>query len=94
MNGCENEMGFIIPLLVIVALYLLEVYVLTDTKYFWVGGVIPLLFVVFVIYTMISRDKYSFHDFFNLLFVIAGSICIWIDGNNRHKKKNGIKKDK
>ncbi|KOY72086.1 hypothetical protein [Apilactobacillus kunkeei] len=87
-------MGFIIPLLVIVALYLLETYVLTDTKYFWVGGIIPLLAVSFVIYIMISRDKYSFHDFFNLIIFIAGIICIWSDGNNRHKKKNGIKKDK
>ncbi|WP_203622140.1 hypothetical protein [Apilactobacillus nanyangensis] len=87
-------MGFVIPLLVIVALYLLETYVLTDTKYFWVGGIIPLLGVVFVIYTMISHDKYSFHDFFNLFFIIIGFICIWINGNNRHKKKNGIKKDK
>ncbi|KPN83045.1 hypothetical protein RZ76_06180 [Apilactobacillus kunkeei] len=87
-------MGFIIPLLVIVALYLLETYVLTDTKYFWVGGIIPLLFVAFAIYKMISRDNYSFHDFFNLIIFIAGIICIWIDGNNRHKKKNGIKKDK
>ncbi len=86
-------MGFIIPLLVIVALYLLETYVLTDTKYFWIGGIIPLLAVAFVIYTMISRDKYSFHDFFNLFFIIIGFICIWIDGNNRHKK-NGIKNDK
>ena len=87
-------MGFIIPLLVIIALYLLEVYILTDTKYFWVGGIIPLLAVAFVIYTMISQDKYSFRDFFNLFFIIIGFICIWIDGNNRHKKKNGIKNDK
>ena len=94
MNGCENEMGFIIFLLVLAALYLLEVYVLTDTKYFWVGGILPLLIDILTIFLMVASKSYSFHDFAMVFLVFFGTLCIWGYGDDRHKKKNGIKNDK
>lgn len=79
-------MGFFIFILICAALYLLEVYVMTKTRFFWLGGIIPFLIDVLVITLMVLSKSYSIHDFTVLFIVFFGTLCIWGYGNDKNKK--------
>ncbi|USS86679.1 hypothetical protein M3M38_00960 [Fructilactobacillus cliffordii] len=80
-------MGFWIFLGIIIILMLLEVFVLTDTKYFLVGGIIPLIGTIGILFVLIATHSYSSGDFFHALIGIFMLLLFWGAGDDRHRRK-------
>ncbi|USS87529.1 GlpM family protein [Fructilactobacillus hinvesii] len=80
-------MGFWIFLGIVIILMLLEEFVLTDTKYFWIGGIIPLIGTIGIIAVMIVTHSYSMSDLFHALIGIFVLLIFWGTGDDRHRKK-------
>ncbi|GLB47508.1 hypothetical protein WR164_14870 [Philodulcilactobacillus myokoensis] len=88
-------MSFNVILIIIALLCLLEIFVMSDTKHFWLGSIIPTLFSIGTIYLMVSNHSYGLSDWFYVLFIIAISyVWIWGYGYKRHQKKINKKKYK
>lgn len=78
---------FFVFLLVLLILYLLEVYVLTNNKPSWVGGILPLLITLIAIFLLIFTKDYSVHSIIMFIIIFLGSFSIWGYGNEKNKRK-------
>ncbi|MGX4763429.1 hypothetical protein [Holzapfeliella sp. JNUCC 72] len=72
---------------IFIGIIALEYYVLTNTKYFWLGGILPALVTVFCIFLMVKTNSYAVRDFLMIGTIAIGSLCFWGAGDERHKRK-------
>lgn len=80
-------MGFLIFLVVAIMLYLLEVYVLTNTSRLWIGGILPFLITLLSIFLLVFTKDYSIHSIIMVLIIFFGSFGVWGYGNEKNNKK-------
>lgn len=79
-----NELTFFI---IMIFLILIETYGLANTKYFWLGGVIPLLGTIGIVWVMVKSQNLTFIDFIMAAIGIIVLLVFWGDGHNRYNKR-------
>lgn len=73
---------------VVILLLLIERYVLANTKYFWLGGIIPLLGTIGIILVMVKSQHLIFRDFIMAAIGVIVLLFFWGEGHNRYTKRN------
>ncbi|GKQ43293.1 hypothetical protein RD055328_12160 [Companilactobacillus sp. RD055328] len=86
-----TELTFFI---IIIFLILIETYVLANTKYFWLGGVIPLLGTIGIVYVLVKSQHLVFIDFIIAAIGIIVLLVFWGEGHNRYNKRISKEKNK
>lgn len=79
-----NELTFFI---IMIFLILIETYGLANTKYFWLGGVIPLLGTIGIVWVMVKSQNLTFIDFIMAAIGIIVLLVFWGDGHYRYNKR-------
>ncbi len=75
-----------------IVLFLLEEFVFANTRYFWLGGIIPLMGTVGIVYILMKASNLGIQDYFMALMGIVVLLVFWGDGHNRYEKR--MKKQK
>ncbi|MFW4406828.1 hypothetical protein ACN677_15325 [Lactiplantibacillus paraplantarum] len=75
-----------------IGLFLLEEYVMANTRFFWLGGIIPLLGTIGIILVLIKSGNNQISDYFFGVLGIIVLIIFWGDGHQRYIKR--MKKQK
>lgn len=89
MKKKMNRFIFVIGRII---LFILEEYVFTQTRYFWIGGILPILFIILVLYIIIRLyNQFTLLDWFAAITLFT-PLAIWGDGHERYTRK--IKKEK
>ncbi|WP_367369794.1 hypothetical protein [Pediococcus parvulus] len=84
-----NELEFFIIMIVIL---ILEEFIFTNTRYFWLGGIIPFLGTIGIIYILVESQNIQFQDYLIAAIGIIVLLIMWGDGHERYSKR--IKKQK
>jgi len=86
-----NELMFFI---IVIGLFLLEEFVFANTRYFWLGGIVPLLGTIGILFIMMKSSNLELHDYFMALMVIVVLLVFWGDGHTRYRKRMAKQKNK
>ncbi|MHC9536619.1 hypothetical protein ACVQ8P_02315 [Dellaglioa sp. BT-FLS60] len=86
-----NELTFFV---IVILLILIETYGLANTKYFWLGGIIPLLGTIGIVLVMVESQHLVFKDFIMAAIGIIGLLVFWGDGHDRYTKRTLKEKNK
>ena len=77
-----------------IGLFLLEEYVMANTRFFWLGGIIPLLGTIGIILVLIKSGNNQISDYFFGVLGILVLIIFWGDGHQRYIKRMKKQKNK
>lgn len=70
-----------------IGIYLLEEYVFANTRYFWVGGILPLLGTLGIIYILVKSSGLSWNDYLMAAIGVFVLLGVWGDGHNRYLRR-------
>ena len=72
---------------VAVGIMLLEEFVFANTRYFWLGGIIPLAGTIFLIYIFITTSHKGFSDYILPVLGFFVLLQLWDDGHQKYLKR-------
>lgn len=79
-----NQVTFIIIAIVLV---LLEEFVLANNRYFWLGGILPAVGTIGLIFIWLQTPQLRFYDYIMLPFCFLFMLYSWGYGHYRYKKR-------
>lgn len=80
--------------IIIIGLFLLEEFVFANTRYFWLGGVMPLLGTIGIFFVLMKSSNLEFYDYLMALSGIVVLLVFWGDGHTRYQKRMKKQKNK
>ncbi|MFL2030152.1 hypothetical protein [Loigolactobacillus zhaoyuanensis] len=80
-----GELIFVLTGLVLIAL---EEYVFTQTRFFWLGGLLPLVGTVLVLFIVFKGfTTFTLRDFITAAIAIVVLYVFWGNGHTHYQKK-------
>lgn len=90
----EKKMTELTFFAIIILLILIETYGLANTKYFWLGGIIPLLGTISIVLIMVKSEHIIFRDYIMAAVGILVLLVFWGQGHDRYTKRTLKEKNK
>ncbi len=87
-------MDLLIALVFDMVVLLLEELVFTNTHYIWVGGIIPLLGTIGIIFLLIKSGNNQVSGYIIAVIGVVLLLLIWLDGHSRYKRRQEAKRIK
>ncbi|MQS53400.1 hypothetical protein [Companilactobacillus mishanensis] len=67
-------------------LYMLELFVFSNTKSFWIGGIFPLIVTISIIGLLLTNPV-GWKDVIMAIVAVAVTLAFWAEGHERYKKR-------